>query len=91
MKVGRLEGREAIGVRLTCSDTTREIWYNLRADGRRMHINSNHTLGAWDTDAYILMTERSSAGERIFAVSASYVRSDGQVRYASYQKKTGYV
>jgi len=68
-----------------------KAWYNLRADGRRMHINSNNTLGAWDTDAYILMTERSSAGERIFAVSASYVRSDGQVRYASYQKKTGYV
>ena len=90
-QVERLEGRECIGVRLTQGDVVREIWYNLRADGRRMHINSNNTLGAWDTDAYILMTENSTMENKIFAVSASYVRNDSEVRYASFQKKTGYI
>jgi hypothetical protein len=60
-----------------------------------MHINSNNTLGDWDTDAYILMTERTenndNDNERIFISSGSYVRKDGKVRYASYQKKTGYI
>jgi hypothetical protein len=91
VQVESLEGRESIGVRLTKGDTVREIWYNLRADGRRMHINSNNTLGAWDTDAYILMTQNTPTENHIFAVSASYVRRDGQARYASFQKKTGYV
>jgi hypothetical protein len=89
--VERMEGRECIGVRLTNNGAVREIWYNLRADGRRMHINSNNTLGEWDTDAYILMTERTGDDEKIFISSGSYVRRQGEVRYASYQKKTGYV
>lgn len=86
-----LEGRECIGVRVADGDTVREIWYNLRADGRRMHINSNNTLGEWDTDAYILMTERIGDDEKIFISSGSYVRRKGEVRHASYQKKTGYI
>ena len=89
--VERLEGRECIGVRLTKGDVVREIWYNLRADGRRMHINSNNTLGAWDTDAYLLMTEKSDGGESIFISSGSYVRRGDEVRYASFQKKTAYI
>lgn len=91
LTVERIEGRECIGVRLLQGNTSREIWYNLRADGRRMHINSNNTLGDWDTDAYILMTERTGDGERIFISSGSYVRKGDEVRFASYQKKTGYV
>jgi hypothetical protein len=86
-----MEGMECIGVRVTNNGAVREIWYNLRADGRRMHINSNNTLGEWDTDAYILMTERTGDDEKIFISSGSYVRRQGEVRYASYQKKTGYV
>lgn len=91
LTVERLEGRECIGVRLKHGDVEREIWYNLRADGRRMHINSNNTLGTWDTDAYILMTECTEDDEKIFITSGSYVRKSNEVRYASYQKKTGYV
>ena len=89
--VERLVGRECIGVRLTRKDVQRELWYNLRADGRRMHINSNNTLGLWDTDAYLLMSERRGEEERTFIVSGSYVRRDGQVRFAAFRKTTGYI
>ncbi len=89
--VEQLEGKECIGVRLTLGNKQRELWYNLRADGRRMHINSNNTLGAWDTDAYLLMSERSGDEERIFVVSGSYVRCGDEVRFAAFRKTTGYI
>lgn len=89
--VERLEGRECIGVRLTLGDKQRELWYNLRADGRRMHINSNNTLGSWDTDAYLLMSERYGGEERIFMVSGSYLRKGDKARFGAFRKTTGYI
>lgn len=89
--VERIEGRECIGVRLSLGDKRRELWYNLRADGRRMHINSNNTLGGWDTDAYLLMTEQGADGEGIFMVSGSYLRQGQKVRHASFAKTTLYL
>ena len=91
LSVERLAGRECVGVRLTLGDKQRELWYNLRADGRRMHINSNNTLGSWDTDAYLLMIERCGDDERIFMVSGSYLRRDGQARFGAFRKTTGYI
>ena len=89
--VERLEGRECIGVRLILGDMQRELWYNLRADGRRMHINSNNTLGGWDTDAYLLMTEREQEQAGIFMVAGSYLRKGDTVRHASFEKTTVYL
>lgn len=89
--VEKLEGQECIGVRLKQGNNTREIWYNLRADGRRMHINSNNALGEWDTDAYLLMTERKQEQTDIFMVAGSYLRQGDNVRYASFEKTTVYL
>ncbi len=86
-----LAGRECIGVRLNDGETVREVWYNLRADGRRMHINSNNTLGGWDSDAYLLMTEQKAERQSIFMVAGSYLRREGEVRYASFAKTTVYL
>ena len=91
IRVQQLQGSECIGVCLDDGETTRQIWYNLRADGRRMHINSNHTLGEWDTDAYLLMTEKRAEREGIFMVSGSYLRRGNDVRYASFVKTTRYL
>lgn len=91
LTVEPMEGRECIGVRISDGVTCREIWYNLRADGRRMHINSNNTLGEWDTDAYLLMTEQGADAEGIFMVSGSYLRRGQKVRHASFAKTTRYL
>jgi hypothetical protein len=86
-----LAGQECIGVRLTRGQSTREVWYNLRADGRRMHINSNNTLGEWDTDAYLLMKERKENHTGFFMVAGSYLRRQNDVRQASFEKTTTYL
>ncbi len=89
--VESLAGQECIGVRLMRGESTREVWYNLRADGRRMHINSNNTLGEWDTDAYLLMKETKENHTGFFMVAGSYLRRQNDVRQASFEKTTTYL
>ncbi len=91
VKVESLCESERIGVRLIEDGHVREIWFNQRADGRRMHINSNHCLGDWNTDAYILMREMCGERENCFMVAGSYLRQKDHVRYASYAKETCYI
>ena len=91
LTVEPLVGQESIGVRLTRGGITREVWYNLRADGRRMHINSNNTLGEWDTDAYLLMKETKENHTGFFMVAGSYLRHHADVRKASFKKTTTYL
>ena len=88
--VERLSGTDAIGVRLTESDgSVHELWFNLRADGRRMHINSNNVLGGYETDAYLLfLTRRPGRRASVTAVCSSYVRKKGRVCCASFTKRT---
>ena len=89
--VERICEPEVIGVRLThtTDGVCREIRFNERADGRRMHINANHTLGAWDTDAYLLVTEqREDRSGRILMVGGSYLRNEDRVLHHYYRTET---
>ena len=86
-----IEQPEIVGVRLTdrTDGTVRTVYFNERADGRRMHINSNHTLDSWETDAYILMTEQKNDRlHRAFMVCGSYLRDAHGVLHSSYDKIT---
>ena len=91
VRVEPLEAPEAKGLRIWQGENEREIWFNLRADGRRMHINSNAVLGEWETDAYLLMKTQkaNNSAPRLFAVCASYLRRPDEVRFSDFRKQTG--
>lgn len=78
-----LTGKECCGVALTRGDRRWTVWFNRRADGRRMHVNSNHRLGDWDTDAYLL----AESDEGILMAGGSYLRKEGTVLHASFEKE----
>ena len=78
-----LVGRESLGVSLQRGGHTCTVWYNQRADGRRMHVNSNQRLGDWDTDAYLL----ADTEDALLLAGGSYLRRDGRAVYASFCKE----
>jgi hypothetical protein len=48
------EGKEWIGAQLKEQNRQWDLFCNLRADGRRMHVNSNLRMDQWETDAFLL-------------------------------------
>lgn len=86
-RINSLQGKDAIGIRVTGGDCITELYFNLQSDGRRMHLNSNNVIAGWETDAYILgFTRRIAASEasaetveRYFAAGCSYLRRDGRI------------
>lgn len=88
-----LEGDEMLGVRIARNTDITEVFLNLRADGRRMHRNSNKTIHGWETDAYIFGTTRPAGSacvpesiSRCFVICGSYLRKDGEVMLDSLSK-----
>jgi len=75
-----------IGVRLKQQGEVTDVYLNLQADGRRMHVNSNNVIDGWDTDAYLLaLTRPAGAREsdpdtvtRYFVACGSYLRQGGR-------------
>ena len=82
-----LRGEDFLGVRVRSAQHITDVYLNLRADGRRMHFNSNHTIEGWETDAYLLALTRPAPSAtatpenvtRYFVSAGSYLRRDGQV------------
>jgi len=92
-EVTLLEGDEMIGVRIRADGKVTEVFMNLRADGRRMHRNSNKVIYGWDTDAYIFATTRKEGAaddpdsvDRCLVVCGSYLRKNGKVMLDSLSK-----
>lgn len=87
-------GAEMLGVRVLSQDKQTDIYLNLRADGRRMHRNSNHTMDGWETDAIVVAMTRPSGAdaaapdslEHTFIGGGSYLRRDGTVLFDSLSK-----
>lgn len=80
---------DGYGVRITVGADTYELYYNYLADGRCMHINSNTTLGGYDTDAYLLCIHRDESGhEQVLMVYGSYLRQGEHVLHESFEKTT---
>ena len=81
------------GIDLNGGEIT-DVYLNVNADGRRMHVNTNNILGGWDTDAYLLaITRPASAPEaapenvtRCFVACGSYLRKSGRVVFSSLTK-----
>jgi len=85
-----------IGVRIAADGKVTEVFMNLRADGRRMHRNSNKVIHGWDTDAYIFATTRKEGAandpdsvDRCIVVCGSYLRKNGKVMLDSLSKVYG--
>ncbi len=86
-KLELLRGEDLLGVRVRSEREITDVYLNLRADGRRMHLNSNHTIEGWETDAYLLALTRPAGSAtstpenvtRYFVSAASYLRREGQV------------
>ncbi len=82
-----LRGPEMLGVRLRHAEQITEVFLNLQADGRRMHVNCNNVIEGWETDAYLLALTRPATSQastpqtvsRYFVSAGSYLRRDGQV------------
>jgi hypothetical protein len=95
-RIELLQGEDALGARIQNEQQVTEVFFNLRADGRRMHVNSNNTIHGWDTDAYFFaITSQAQSGEikipdvsRFFWAGCSYLRRDGQTVYDSFSKST---
>ena len=91
--VQSLAAENALGVRVQRGQQVTDIYLNLQADGRRMHVNTNNTIAGWDTDAYLLAWTRPvdrmddpGAARRIFVADGSYLRRDGKVYLHSLAK-----
>jgi len=93
-RLERLEGPEMIGVRVLEGGMITEVYLNLRADGRRMHVNSNNIIAGWETDAYLLAVTRPEeshadnpdSAASYFVACGSYLRRNGSVVLDSLSK-----
>jgi hypothetical protein len=88
-----LTATNALGVRIQDGNNMTDVYLNLQADGRRMHLNSNNTIAGWDTDAYLLAWTRPAASgdevaavNRIFVGCGSYLRRQDRVYLDSLSK-----
>jgi hypothetical protein len=87
-------GLDQIGVRIRHGGDITDVYLNINADGRRMHVNTDNTLGGWDTDAYLLALTRSASSaeaepdnvSRCFVACGSYLRKRGKVVLSSLSK-----
>ena len=95
--VTRVEMIDGCGVRIEDGEMVTDVFINKRADGHIMHRNSCHTLGAFDTDAYILAYSYHKDCEpeckdisRCLIVYGSYLRdhTGGKSLLDSYTKQT---
>ncbi len=90
----RLEGPGMIGVRISGEESVTDVYINLRADGRRMHRNSNNVIAGWETDAYLLAITRPGGNDpdgvdsttRYFVACGSYLRKNAKVVLDSVSK-----
>jgi len=85
---------DRIGVRIRHGSDVTDVYLNINADGRRMHVNTNNILDGWDTDAYLLALTRPADAaaatpenvSRYFVACASYLRKGGRVVLSSLAK-----
>jgi hypothetical protein len=95
-EIEMLQGEDILGVRIKNQQQATDVYFNLRSDGRRMHLNSNNTIHGWETDAYLFaVTSRVQSGQaeipdvsRFFWAGGSYLRRNSQTVFDSFSKST---
>jgi oligo-alginate lyase len=86
-------GENSLEVQIENGVTATDVFLNLQADGRRMHLNTNNRIAGWDTDAYLIAWTRPAARmddpgavSRFFVSCGSYVRREDRVYLDSLSK-----
>jgi len=80
--IEKFEATDLLGIRIRGETTDTDIYFNLLADGRRMHENSCASIEGWETDAYLFAVSRPKAASpddignirRLIVVGGSYLR-----------------
>jgi hypothetical protein len=98
-EIERIEAKDYLGVRIRQDGKVTEVYLNLLADGRKMHLNSCNNINGWDTDAYLLAftwAENRNTGkpeeiQDLFVGYGSYVRKEDKVIYESLSKLSGII
>lgn len=93
VKTELVEEPLCLGVRIHHGNEVTEVFFNLQADGRRMHRNSNLVVQGWETDAALFGFTRMAdepgsmaSIRRAFVVCGSYVRKEGHILLDSLSK-----
>ena len=92
--IEKLRGNDMIGVRITQNGEVTDVYFNMLADSRLMHRNSNAVINGWETDAYIFAVSYKVGSDaanlnnitRYFVSNGSYIRRDGKVILHSLSK-----
>jgi hypothetical protein len=82
-----IQSTDCIGVEFTRGGAKIEMYYNLRSDGRNMHVNTTNKIGGYETDAYILVKTTENSTSRYMIVYGSYLRKGGVSIYENFAKK----
>lgn len=83
----RIFGENQIGMEVSYAGDTYRVCFNLLADGRKMHENSNNCLLGFETDAYLLAVKQTASGQTtVLMAYGSYLRRDGRSLYESFTK-----
>ncbi|HYO21713.1 MAG TPA: hypothetical protein VER36_04870, partial [Flavisolibacter sp.] len=93
-RIEKLQTTEMVGVRITQNGEITDVYFNLLADGRLMHRNSNANINGWETDAYIMAVSYKEGSDvsnlnnvtRYFLSNGSYLRREGKVILHSLSK-----
>ena len=81
-----IEAVHCFGTEFSHKGVKIEMYYNQRADGRNMHVNTTNNLGGYETDAYILVKASEGEKNRYLLVYGSYLRKEGLSLYENYSK-----
>ena len=92
--IKRLRGNDMQGVRITQNGKTTDVFLNLMADGRIMHLNSYNTFNGWNTDAYLIAASYPEGKdgsnpeniEELFVGYGSFIRKGEQHIFNSLSK-----
>lgn len=89
-EIERLKGDEMIGVRIKQNGKVTDVYLNLQADGRLMHLNSIKNFNGFTTDAYLTsITYPENKPNEIsdyFIGYGSFLRKENKTLYSSLSK-----
>lgn len=90
-KMERREGKNWIGLRVTCNGKVTDLYINQLADGRLMHLNSWIDADGWITDAYMFAVSYPEGGnpattDELFVCHGSSLKRGGDIYLSSLSK-----
>lgn len=88
--IERMTGEDMIGVKIKQDGKVTDVYLNLKADARLMHLNSIKTLGGYTTDAYLTAISYPEKApntiSNYFIGYGSFLRKDSTSLFSSLSK-----